>query len=50
MYDALLEALKAGNTVLACNEDFSRQFEALSRSDPDAGLIKSKLEAQFEAR
>lgn len=45
MYDALLEALKAGNTAIPCSE-FRERFEDLCQVDPAKG--KSKLQEQFE--
>ena len=47
MYDALLEALKAGNTAIPCS-DFRDRFEDLCQVDPAKG--KSKLQEQFEVR
>ncbi len=47
MYDALLEALKAGNTAIPCSE-FRERFEDLCQVDPTKG--KSKLQEQFEVR
>ncbi len=47
MYDALLEALKAGNTAIPCSE-FQLRFDDLCQVDPAKG--KSKLQEQFEVR
>ena len=45
VYDALLEALKVGNTVIAC-ADFKSEYENLRHIDPTRG--KSRLQEQFE--
>ncbi len=47
VYDALLEALKAGNTAIPCSE-FQLRFDDLCQVDPAKG--KSKLQEQFEVR
>ena len=44
VYDALLEALKAGNTAIGCSE-FRDEFERLKQVDAKTG--KSKLQEQF---
>lgn len=46
VYNALLEALKSGNTVISCSE-FRSVYEALCRVDDKTG--KSRLQEQFEA-
>jgi len=47
VYDALLEALKAGNTVILCT-DLPDEYERLCRVNPDKG--KSRLQEQYEVR
>ena len=46
VYDALLEALKAGKTVIGCSE-FKQEFDKLCIVDASCG--KSKLQQQYEA-
>jgi len=46
VYDALLEALKAGKTVISCSV-FRAEFDQLSVVDAASG--KSKLQQQYEA-
>ena len=46
VYDALLEALKAGKTVIGCSV-FKPEFDKLCMVDATCG--KSKLQQQFEA-
>jgi len=46
VYDALLEALKAGKTVIGCS-DFKQEFDKLWIVDASCG--KSKLQQQYEA-
>ena len=45
VYDALLEALKAGKTVIGCSQ-FTAEFDKLHAVDPASG--KSKLQQQFQ--
>ena len=45
VYDALLEALKVGKTVISCSV-FKQEFEMLCMTDPAKG--KSGLEEQYE--
>jgi len=45
VYDALLEALKAGKTVIGCSH-FKSEFDKLCAVDPANG--KSKLQQQFD--
>jgi len=45
VYNALLEALKVGNTVISC-VDFCSEYERLCHIDPTKG--KSGLLEQFE--
>lgn len=45
VYDALLEALKAGNTVISCT-DVPDEYEKLCQINPDKG--KSCLQEQYE--
>lgn len=45
VYEALLEALKAGNTAIPCS-DFEMTYEGLCAVDPEKG--KSKLQEQYE--
>jgi len=45
VYDALLEALKAGKTVIGCSH-FKSEFDELSAVDTVSG--KSKLQQQYE--
>jgi len=45
VYDALLEALKAGKTVISCSV-FKPEFDKLCVIDAACG--KSKLQQQFE--
>ena len=46
MYDALLEALKAGDTVISCSQ-FKEKFDEILLADPEKeGLCK--LEQQFQ--
>ena len=45
VYDALLEALKSGNTSLKCHT-FAEDYEKLCEKDPKTG--KSQLQVQFE--
>lgn len=45
VYDALLEALKAGNTAIGCSE-FRQEFKRLMTVDPVKG--KTPLQEQYE--
>lgn len=47
MYNALLEALRSGNTVIPCSK-FKEAYEDLCRVDPVKDT--SLLEEQFEVR
>ena len=47
VYDALLEALKTGNTAIGCAE-FKERYEDMCKIIPDTE--KSKLMIEFEVR
>ena len=47
VYDALLEALKSGNTAIPCS-DFRGEYALMCRVDPTTE--KSALQTQFEVR
>ena len=46
VYDALLEALKAGDTVMPCSE-FKEKYEEICKPDPEKNDIP-KIEQQFQ--
>ena len=47
MYDALLEALKSGDTAIGCAE-FKERYDEMCQVDPETE--KSKLMLEFEVR